>query len=144
MDGEIVENMWEMVKSLRGVRLRVGGRNPKSVWWNNEIKTAVKRQMADWKEELGGRDDDSKERCMETYKEEKRKVERYIYQSKKKVNEQFGRKINEDLNGNRKLFWKEVSYVKGGKVESCSRVKDRSGRLAKGEDEVQRVWKDYY
>ena len=43
---------------------------------------------------------------------------------KKKVNEQFGRKINEDVNGNRKLFWKEVSNGKGAMGESCSRIKD--------------------
>ena len=47
-----------------------------------------------------------------TCREEKRKVKRFIYQSKKKVNEQFGIKINEDVNGNRKLFWKEVSNAK--------------------------------
>ena len=35
--------------------------------------------------------------------------------TKKKVNEQFGRKMNDDVNGNRKLFLKEVSNVKGGK-----------------------------
>ena len=40
-----------------------------------------------------------------------------------KVNEQFGRKMNEDANRNRKLFCKEVSNVKRGKVESCSRIK---------------------
>ena len=28
------------------------------------------------------------------------KVKRCIYQSKKKVNEQFGKKMNEDVNGN--------------------------------------------
>ena len=39
---------------------------------------------------------------------EKRKVKRCIYQSEKKVNEQFGRKMNEYVNGNRKLFCKEV------------------------------------
>ena len=44
---------------------------------------------------------------METYREEKRKIKRCIYQSTKKVNEQFGRKVNEDVSGNRKLFWKE-------------------------------------
>ena len=60
----------------------------------------------------------------------------YIYQSKNKVNEQFGRKVNEDVNGNRKLFWKEVSNAKGGKVESCYRIKDGNGRLAQGEEEV--------
>ena len=36
-------------------------------------------------------------------------------------------KMNEDVNGNRKLFWKEVSNAKGGKVESCSRIKDGMG-----------------
>ena len=44
--------------------------------------------------------------------EKKRKVKRCIIQRKKKVNEQFGRKMNEDVNGNRKLFWKEVSNAK--------------------------------
>ena len=54
---------------------------------------------------------------MEAYREEKRKVKSCVYQSKKKVNEQFGRKINEDVNGNRKLFWNEVSNVKGGELQ---------------------------
>ena len=75
---------------------------------------------------------------------EESKVKRLIYQNKKKVNEQFGRKMNEVVNGNKKLFWMEVSNVKGGNVESCSRIKDGSGRLAQGEDEVRRIWKEYF
>ena len=71
----------------------------------------------------------TKERCMEVYREEKREVKRCIMQRKKKVNEQFRKKKNEDVNGNRKLFWKEVSNAKGGKVECCSRIKDGNGRL---------------
>ena len=50
----------------------------------------------------------------------KREVKRCMYQSKKKVYEQFGRKMNEDVNGNMK--WKVVCNVKGGRVESCSRI----------------------
>ena len=30
----------------------------------------------------------------------------------------------EDVNGNRKLFWKEVRKANGGKVESSNRIKD--------------------
>ena len=56
---------------------------------------------------------------MEGNKEEKRKVKRCIYQSKKEVHEQFGKKMNQEVNGNRKLFWKEVSKANRGKVESC-------------------------
>ena len=48
------------------------------------------------------------------------------------------------MNGNRKLFWMEVSNVKRGKVENCSRIKDGNGRLAQGEIEVQRIWKEYF
>ena len=76
---------------------------------------------------LGARYEDAKERCMEAYKEEKIKVKRCIYESKKEVNEKFARKMNQDVDGNRKLFWKEVS-------------KDGNGRLAMGEVEVQRIW----
>ena len=73
---------------------------------------------------------------MELCREEKRKVKKCIYQCKKKVNKQYGRKMNKDVNGNMKLFWKEISNAKEGKVESCSRIKDRNGRLAQGENEV--------
>ena len=35
--------------------------------------------------------------------------------------------MNEDVNGNKKLFWNEVSNAKGGKVESYSKIKDGNG-----------------
>ena len=52
--------------------------------------------------------------------------------------------MNGDVNGNRKLLWKEVINVKGGKVDSCSRIKNGNGRLAQGEEEVRRIWKEYF
>ena len=73
---------------------------------------------------------------MEAYKEEMRRVKMCIYQSKKEVNKQFGRKMNQDVNGNGKLFWKKVIKEDRGKVESCSKIKDRNGRLATGEYEA--------
>ena len=48
------------------------------------------------------------------------------------------------MKGNRKLFWKEVSNAKGGKMESCSRVKDGNRRLAQGEEEARKIWKEYF
>ena len=40
-----------MVESAKEVfgSVRVGWENPKSVWWNDEIKAAVKRKEAAWK-----------------------------------------------------------------------------------------------
>ena len=80
-------------------------------------------------------DEEAKERCMEA----KRKVKRCIYQRKKSLNEQFGRKVNEDVNGNMKLFWKEVINAKGGKVESCSRATDGNWMLAQEEDKARKI-----
>ena len=42
---------------------------------------------------LAANDEEAKERCMEAYREEKRKVKRAIYQGKDKVNEQFERNM---------------------------------------------------
>ena len=88
----------------------MGGNNPKSVWWNDEVKAADKRKEAAWKEVLGARNEDAKEICMKAYRKERRK----------EVNEQFRRKINQDVKGNMKWFWNEVR----------SRIKDGNGRLA--------------
>ena len=64
--------------------------------------------------------------------------------SKEEIQEHFGRKMNQDVNGNRKLFWKEVSKANGGKVENFNRIKDGNGRLALEEVEMQRIWKEHY
>ena len=84
---------------------------------NDVVKAVVRRK------EATASDEEAKERCMEAYREEKIKVKRCIYQSRKKAHEQFGRKMNEDVNGNLKLFLKEVSNVKGEKVESSQHNK---------------------
>ena len=34
--------------------------------------------------------------------------------------------------------------MKEGKEESCSRVKDGNRRLAQEEDEMQKIWKEYF
>ena len=45
--------------------VRVGGNNPKSVWWNDVIKAMIKRKEAAWNEVLRARDEVAKEKSME-------------------------------------------------------------------------------
>ena len=59
--------------------VRMGGKNPKSVGWNDEVKAAVRRKEYAWKEVLAARDEEAKERLMEAYREEKRKIKRCTY-----------------------------------------------------------------
>ena len=54
------------------------------------------------------------------------------------VNDQFGRKLNQDIDGNKKLFRNEVRKVNGGNVKCCSRIKDRNRRLAMGRMKYER------
>ena len=76
-----VVHMWEevkqaMVESAKEVfgSVRVWEKNPKSVWWNDKVKAVVKRKMV-----LAASDEEAKESCMETFREEKRKVNRCTY-----------------------------------------------------------------
>ena len=89
-----------MVESAREVcgSMRAGRKKPKSVWWNDEVKAAIKRKEGAWKKILGGRDEDARERCQSL----QRRKEKCIYQSKKEVNEQFGRKVTQAVNRNGK------------------------------------------
>ena len=66
---------------------------------------------------------------MEIYKEEKRTVEKFIYEQKKGLSAQIGRKMKQGVGGNRKVFWKVGGKVNDGIKESCSEVKDRNGRM---------------
>ena len=52
--------------------------------WNDEVKPAVRIKQAAWKEVLAASDEEAKERCMEVYKKEERKVKKGLYLSKKK------------------------------------------------------------
>ena len=64
--------MGAMVESARQVcgSVRVGGKNPKGVGWNNEIKASVRRKEDAWKV-FAASDEEAKERCTEAYREEK-------------------------------------------------------------------------
>ena len=43
--------------------------------------------------------------------------------------------MNQDVDRNRKLFYKEASKVNRGKVDSCNRINYRNGKLALAKDE---------
>ena len=56
--------MWEQVKwaMVESARVEVGSvrKNPKSVWWCDEVKTMIKRKEAAWKV-LAASDEEAKQ-----------------------------------------------------------------------------------
>ena len=61
----------------------VEGKCPMNLWWNNVVKPLAEREESAWKEVMGGRDEVAKDRYRNIYKEEKRKVKKCMYHSKK-------------------------------------------------------------
>ena len=49
----------------------VRGKNQKNMWWDDNVKVAVRRKQAAWKV-MGVGAEDERERCLEVYKEEKK------------------------------------------------------------------------
>ena len=62
---------------------------------------------------------------MEVYKEEKGRLKDAQVREKKEVNEEVEGKINEDIQGNRKLVWKEVRTLKQESKGNVQRIMNR-------------------
>ena len=60
---EVKQAMVENVREVCG-SVKVVVKNPKSVWWNNEVKATVRRNEAAWKEVLVAINEEAKERCL--------------------------------------------------------------------------------
>ena len=73
-------------------------------------------------------------------KDAKRKVKK----CKIDANERLGRKMNDDLNGNVKLFWKEVRKANGSTKSGCKRIKGRDGSMLIEEEDVKNRWREYF
>ncbi len=78
------------------------------------------------------------------YRAWKKKVKELMDESKKRADEEFGRKLNEKFKDNRKLFWKEVKR-ENGDVEGVSlRMKREDGMLVSSKEEVKGVRKRHF
>src|SRR5678815_67152 len=105
---------------------------------------AVKGKKESWLNVLKANDEVSRERCLELYKEEKRNTKRCICRRKEEVNKQFGRRMNGDIQGNRKLFWKEARKVKNENKGNLLRIMNRDGVFVTDEIDVRGVWKEHF
>ncbi len=68
-------------------------------------------------------------------------MRRLIEESKRRVDEEFGRKLSQIFSENKKLFWKEVKNVRGGERSGDVRMRGENGEFVRGESELKGVWK---
>ncbi|KAK4329643.1 hypothetical protein Pmani_000045 [Petrolisthes manimaculis] len=86
-----------------GVRRR--GREVKgTAWWTEEVKRAIEEKKKAYRDLLGGKGNGEVERLKrELYLEKKRVVKRVVSESKRRVDEEFGRNLSEK--------WRECKTV---------------------------------
>ena len=121
------------------------GRRGGSAWWTDEIKEAVDEKRRAYKRVLQKNVTvEVRESRKAEYRFWKRKVKELVNDSKQRVDEDFGRKLSEDFNVNKKLFWREVKRERGGSETRSVRVKNEDGSLVGGREEVTGVWKRHF
>ncbi len=84
-----------------------------------------------------------KARRKSEYKEWKKRVRRLIEESKRRVDEEFGRKLSQNFSENKKFFWKEVK-VRGAEKSGDVMIRGENGELVRGDSELKVVWKGYF
>ena len=55
-----------------------------------------------------------------------------------------GRAIGDDVEGNKKMFWKEVKRVRKGEQAKEEMVKDVNGQILRDGVEVRSRWEEYF
>ncbi len=120
---------------------RERGEKKGNEWWTNEIKNAVEGKKRAYKKMLQRNlPEGVKARRKSEYKEWKRKVRELIKESMRRVDEEFGRKLSQNLCDNKKLFWKEVKKARGGERDGGVRMRGEDGEYVGDESELKRLW----
>ena len=132
-DLKSVEEEWETFKdallrcarNVCGVR-RVGGCRRKGCeWWNEEVKLAVAQKRRAFEEWLQARS----ALAYDNYREKRREVKRVVRRAKRDADARWGRRLCQNFEGNKKMFWKEVKRVRKGETGKEEVVKDGNGQL---------------
>ena len=71
-------------------------------------------------------------------------VKRVVKESKRRMDEDFGRNLSNKWRECKKLFWKEVKKVRGGAKSGSKGVKNKDGRMLVEKHEVVDRWRDHF
>ena len=95
--------MWEKGECMVDAR----DKRQQKIYKNRAYKTMLQKNVSE----------DIRQRRRSEYKSWNRKVKDLVNESKRKLDEEFGRKLSEKFFENKKLFWKEVKRERGGMGE---------------------------
>ena len=123
-----------------GMRKVGGGLRKGSEWWCEEVKLAVAEKRQAFETWLQSRTVASYER----YKETRRQAKRVVKEAQERADDRWGRKLTENFQVNKKMFWKEVMRTRRGTTKGESRVKTKDGVVLQEEGEVKQRWVEHF
>lgn len=143
-----VEEEWERFKcavvgsaeDVCGMRRVGGGIRKGSEWWCEEVRMVVAEKRRAYEVWLQRNDRNS----YEVYKEVRNRVKTVVRRVKRAADERWGRRVTENFERNKKMFWKEVKRARKGQSEREERVKGVDGRMIVEAEEVRKRWAEYF
>ena len=78
------------------------------------------------------------------YRNCKSRTKRIVEDSKLRASDEWGWKLCRCFKENKKLYYKEVRKMRGGRRAVGEVVKDRSGRVLRKEGDVRVRWKEHF
>ena len=143
-----VEEEWQLFKSavvecakeVCGMRRVGAGIRKGSEWWCEEVSMAVAEKRRAFEVWLQQKDEVSYGR----YKEKRNQARRAVRHAKVAADERWGRRMTDNFQENKKMFWKEVKRVRKGESGKEERVKAVDGRMLSDVNEVRKRWAEYF
>jgi hypothetical protein len=99
--------------------------NQKTAWWNEEIIRMVKVRKQLWKRYLTTKMVEDYEKC----KVQRNLLKEKVMKAKQRAWEDFGTKMEEDYQGNQKLFCRVIRNMRKETETPIKFIKDKSGNL---------------
>ena len=143
---EGVENTWQGFRdTIKDVAEKVIGRSRKrrqrraTSWWNEEVKTAVRRKKELYNRALR----EKSESVWEDYKTGSKEAKRVVREAKEEDWLRWGKELQKSFLENRRAFWKKINGKEEGHRLKLG-VKSKDGTLLTENDEVKNRWKEYF
>ena len=78
------------------------------------------------------------------YRAQRLAVKLAVQAAKRMADRRWGEVFGNDFEGNKKMFWKEVTPVRKGEQAREDMVKDVNGKILRDGVEVRRRWSEYF
>ncbi|MEL7079734.1 MAG: hypothetical protein AAGM46_28295, partial [Cyanobacteria bacterium J06582_2] len=134
----------EVTEDICGYKKVKKGKKRGDAWWTREVEDAIREKKEAYRRNERNVPARSKTERRRMYNNCKNKVKRMIRESKRRGDEEFGRKLSCKFQENKKLFWNEVKKEREDQKYEGDRVRDKNGNILKDDNLVRERWKECF